>query len=423
MIKLVAVDMDGTFLDNHQDYDRKRFAALYPKLKVRGIVFCVASGNQVFQLQRFFPGIENDLSYVAENGAMVVHQGEILDLRIIPDTALKRIYEELRRHPSLHAIVCTPTMAYMLKDDPHWEIAHRYYARLKEVESFAHIDEPILKFNLNFPSDVTQEIIDRFTLALHQQAKVVSSGHGNLDIIASTCSKATGLETLCHRLNLSPSEVLSFGDGGNDIEMLHWSGHSFAMANASDHIQAQAQGVCFSNQDQGVLIVLERLCADKEVFVPYFTSPRCVVRPFQDADILSFLTYRCDPAVARYQGWKDYNCAKALAFVDWAKSRTLQNDSLQMAIELTSTGEHIGDVYLAFEDDATQVGYTLSTDHQHQGYMTEVLNSLIPWVKALKHKPIQAELDPLNAASEQLLKRCGFKEISRKPDSLLYHHD
>lgn len=53
-IKLIAVDMDGTFLSDQKTYNRDRFMAQYQQMKRQGIRFVVASGNQYYQLISFF---------------------------------------------------------------------------------------------------------------------------------------------------------------------------------------------------------------------------------------------------------------------------------------------------------------------------------------------------------------------------------
>lgn len=52
-IKLIAVDMDGTFLSDQKTYNRERFMAQYQQMKAQGIRFVVASGNQYYQLISF----------------------------------------------------------------------------------------------------------------------------------------------------------------------------------------------------------------------------------------------------------------------------------------------------------------------------------------------------------------------------------
>lgn len=54
MIKLIAVDMDGTFLNSQSKYNEARFKEIHSKLDEKDIHFVVASGNQYYQLKDFF---------------------------------------------------------------------------------------------------------------------------------------------------------------------------------------------------------------------------------------------------------------------------------------------------------------------------------------------------------------------------------
>ena len=65
-IRLVAVDMDGTFLDDESKYDRARFARIHSRMQEDGIRFVVASGNQHRTLSRYFDGY-SDVFHIAEN--------------------------------------------------------------------------------------------------------------------------------------------------------------------------------------------------------------------------------------------------------------------------------------------------------------------------------------------------------------------
>ena len=70
-VKVIVTDMDGTFLNDAKTYNQPRFMAQYQELKKRGIKFVVASGNQYYQLISFFPELKDEISFVAENGALV----------------------------------------------------------------------------------------------------------------------------------------------------------------------------------------------------------------------------------------------------------------------------------------------------------------------------------------------------------------
>ncbi|WRK51710.1 HAD hydrolase family protein [Coprobacillaceae bacterium CR2/5/TPMF4] len=81
-IKMIAVDMDGTFLDENSSYNQERFNQIYQILKERKIRFVVASGNPYLKLQNCFPEIKDELTYIAENGGYIIDQGEELFLLI-----------------------------------------------------------------------------------------------------------------------------------------------------------------------------------------------------------------------------------------------------------------------------------------------------------------------------------------------------
>ena len=72
------------------------------------------------------------------------------------------------------------------------------------------------------------------------------------DIIHRNISKANGLEEIAKALDLQHEETMAFGDGGNDIPILHKAGIGVAMGNASDDVKAQADYITTSVDEDGV---------------------------------------------------------------------------------------------------------------------------------------------------------------------------
>ena len=83
-VKLVAVDIDGTFVRSDYTYDVERFQKIFHKMKQCGCHFVVASGNQYYQLRDLFSGYYDELSFVAENGAFVKDQRQLVFTADIP---------------------------------------------------------------------------------------------------------------------------------------------------------------------------------------------------------------------------------------------------------------------------------------------------------------------------------------------------
>ena len=77
-IKMVAVDVDGTFVHSDYTYDVQRFKRILARMNEAGCHFVVASGNQYYQLRDLFPGYYDELSFVAENGAFVKDRQELV---------------------------------------------------------------------------------------------------------------------------------------------------------------------------------------------------------------------------------------------------------------------------------------------------------------------------------------------------------
>ena len=67
MIKLIATDMDGTFLDSSKRFSME-FFDIFEELRKRKIKFVIASGNQYFRLYQKFLPISNEMYFIGENG-------------------------------------------------------------------------------------------------------------------------------------------------------------------------------------------------------------------------------------------------------------------------------------------------------------------------------------------------------------------
>lgn len=260
MIKLVAVDMDGTFLKNDQTYDEAHFAQLYQKMQEKGIQFVVASGNQYFQLESFFTKYP-EVIYVAENGALIRKQEKIYALHQYSTEAVQAIEQFLLSQKEIEFLVCGAESAYELRKfgQEYYDASKPYYHHLKVIDSLDGIDDQVLKFAIRCPDDKTDYYVDLFQKKLQPYCNATSSGHGDIDLIQPGMHKAHGLAELGEILGISLDEMCAFGDGGNDLEMLKEVGDGVAVANAAPAVLKIADHQTTSNNEQGVLTYLEKL--------------------------------------------------------------------------------------------------------------------------------------------------------------------
>ena len=68
--------------------------------------------------------------------------------------------------------------------------------------------------------------------------------------------KSEGVHFLCEYYGIPLEEVIAFGDGKNDMDMLKAAGNSYAMANAPREVQESAKHVTLDNDHEGLLAAL-----------------------------------------------------------------------------------------------------------------------------------------------------------------------
>ncbi|MEJ7490721.1 HAD hydrolase family protein, partial [Staphylococcus pettenkoferi] len=71
-------------------------------------------------------------------------------------------------------------------------------------------------------------------------------------------TKGQALKRLLKKWEMSPSELMAFGDANNDKDMLEFAEHSYVMANSHDQSLFDiAKFIAPSNDEQGVLQIIE----------------------------------------------------------------------------------------------------------------------------------------------------------------------
>lgn len=261
-IKMVAVDVDGTFVRSDYTYDVPRFKRILSVMKNAGCHFVVASGNQYYQLRDLFPGYYDELSFVAENGAFVKDRKELIFTADMPKETVDFVIDVCREYPEVLDVLCGVNSAYCQRgtvSQEFFDLTGIYYHRLQWVDDFKEVTDQILKFAPTVPEEKTYFYYDIFRERLKGKVEPTTSGHGSIDLIVPGCHKASGLKRLVERWGISPEQCAAFGDGGNDIEMLNYCGYSYAMENAPQNVKDAAKDICPSNEEDGVLVTLEKI--------------------------------------------------------------------------------------------------------------------------------------------------------------------
>ncbi|WP_057880745.1 Cof-type HAD-IIB family hydrolase [Companilactobacillus kimchiensis] len=259
-IKLVATDMDGTFLTDDKHFDKERFGRVYDYMIQNKIQFVSASGNQYRQLRNFFKDFPQTL-FVAENGALVGSHDKIFRTDVFDDELTQKTIKILNSLPDIQTVFSGQKSAYVLDTatPEFFKMSNFYFPEIKSVTDLATINDKVLKFSLSCPPTETEAYMDKLANLIGPEVSIVTSGHGDIDVIRADVNKATGLKYLSELLNIKPEEMCAFGDGGNDLEMLRYVGHGVAMKNASEIVHQTAKYETVDNNQQGVIQHLEEM--------------------------------------------------------------------------------------------------------------------------------------------------------------------
>lgn len=258
MIKLIATDMDGTFLDDEKTYDHARFHALYQQLKERNVLFCIASGRQMMILKEDFADIADELLIIAENGAYIAQGNQIIYTQEMKEASYRAVVDTLSQYDNLVPVLSGMQHCYLLaKHQQYMPLILPYYHTIEIINDLQDIKDMIFKvsvLNTTPPHDPHEQDVAR---QLDDHLTTIVTGFEWYDVITKGTYKGPGLQQIQNHFHISPDETMIFGDEVNDLSLYDHATYSYAMANAAPSVKAIAHYEAPSNNEQGVLSVIE----------------------------------------------------------------------------------------------------------------------------------------------------------------------
>ncbi|PWL37390.1 Cof-type HAD-IIB family hydrolase [Flagellimonas aquimarina] len=257
-IKMVVSDMDGTLLNSKHEVSN-RFFEIHKELKQRNIQFVAASGRQYHSMVDKLEAIQDDVIFVAENGAFVKRKEEVLLTTPIDKKHVNSILSLIARTTNVHPVLCSKESAYVRGNSGKFlEMLKEYYTEFEIVEDQTKVKDEILKVAI-YHFESSEEHIYPVVKHLEDTLKVKVSGSNWVDVSHKNAHKGYALEKLMRTYKINSDEIMVFGDYNNDLEMLQLSNFSFAMANAHPNIQRVAKYNTLSNNEHGVEHILEKM--------------------------------------------------------------------------------------------------------------------------------------------------------------------
>ncbi|MBP2622922.1 Cof-type HAD-IIB family hydrolase [Streptococcus oricebi] len=262
-IKLVATDMDGTFLDDKGQFDMDRLKALLVNFKEKGIYFAVASGRGLLSLEKLFAEVRDQIIFIAENGSVVEFHGEDLYEATMPKDFYLQVFDKLKSSPyvDVNQLLLTGKKGcYVLEtvNPTYLSFSAHYNENIQKVADLAEIEDEIFKFTTNFTPE-TVEAGEAWVNENIAGVKAMTTGFESIDIVLDYVDKGVALVELAKKLGLEMEQVMAFGDNLNDLHMMQVAGQPIAPENARPEILALAKQVIGHHAAGSVMTYMEGL--------------------------------------------------------------------------------------------------------------------------------------------------------------------
>ncbi|MDQ0199177.1 Cof-type HAD-IIB family hydrolase [Neobacillus ginsengisoli] len=276
MVKLIAVDLDGTLLNEENQVSKGNLEAI-KFAQSKGVEVVIATGRAHFDVQTIFKNIDMKTWIIGANGA-TIHQpnGELFhSVPINRPDALNILswlekedyyYEVFSNHSILTPLhgreLLTIEMDRVKSANPKVSIDQLKYAAEKQFSqtgfSFINSYKDLLEADVDFYNILAfsfDEEKQRKGWANFEGMKdvtLVTSAKHNFELEHKNASKGIALEILANELKINLADTAAVGDSFNDLSMLRIAGRSAAMGNAQKEIKDCCQEVTLSNVEDGV---------------------------------------------------------------------------------------------------------------------------------------------------------------------------
>ncbi len=260
--RLVAIDMDGTLLDERKCITGRTLAAV-KRAGERGVFVCLSTGRPLCGVDSYMEQLQLSTPTITCNGAVVIDpdSGRIIHSQFLQPQAAREIWQRGTEYGT--------TMCVWVGDKLY---VNRFDERTEDYKKLSGVQPEIVDTfeslaNKGISKILWYDNIERIRLykaelkdRMNQPVRYVTSDPRFLEFTDENVSKASALKCLGEHLGIPREQIMAIGDGENDLPMLEYAGLSVAMGNASEYIRSRCDYVTDTNVNDGAAKAIERFC-------------------------------------------------------------------------------------------------------------------------------------------------------------------
>ena len=247
MYKLIVSSFLNTIINDYEEIPMST-VALIDELRRSGIKFVIATGKDIDSIiyyNRDFPF--NDY-LITSNGAYIydMNKNKVIFKKNIGIRTIKRIIKSYY----------DKSIIYLTNDRTRNLISNEKDKFIEENKN------NIYKIDLYFENKLTAEQslkeISLLELDINTNLQIYNDKY-YIEITHSSASKDKALERIAKKLKIDMKDIISFGSGYNDIEIIKKTGYGVAMKNACKKLKSVANDITLDNNSKGVEFYLRKI--------------------------------------------------------------------------------------------------------------------------------------------------------------------
>ena len=259
-IKLVAFDMDGTLLNSRHELSPETIRALY-KLKEKGIICVICTGRSIAGLKHYSELLDLNMPIVTLNGTIILDKDKnVIFARTLTSEDAKRIWslaDNLNANLAFwsnNKLYCNKINKFTLN---YSERSYLPITLIDDFEAFVQ-DNGISKMIFFDQEDKIIDFKSKVSKIKDFNVNYCISNQYMLEFFNIQVSKANALDFLGKYYNITPEQMMAFGDGENDIDMLEYVGYGVVMQNALESVKSHGKFITKTNDEDGVAYALKK---------------------------------------------------------------------------------------------------------------------------------------------------------------------
>lgn len=270
MYKLIAIDIDGTLLNDKHEVTPEVCEAI-EEAKKRGVKIVLCTGRAITGVRKYIKklGLNGEDDFVAAfNGGIVQRTANEETVVKIPMkfADIQKIYQ-LSRELGVSMNVFNESKMYTLnKEINKYTVLDAYLLEIdfayRTIEELTD-DAEFLKVVFVEEPDLLSRAIDAIPREFWENYNMVKSAPFYFEFLHPDANKGTALRRIAEKLGIKREEVMAIGDSGNDLSTIQYAGLGVAMENAMDILKKHADYITLSNNQAGVAHAIRKFVLEK----------------------------------------------------------------------------------------------------------------------------------------------------------------